>query len=213
MSGIKGKARGSLTWPGSIGRCNIMIFRKQKTLGHIVEHLAYLGMNRDGRSLFLDSEEISRDLVLDFIKTCNMTEEAFRFSEDVLRFTSAYNAIAVLLSLKDKALEGRILAILRDPAFFLEHYNPSGGAFGKEFHDLLERGYRLFLDNVVLSERLIAIGANEILASRFMNLLSNSRIGKEDDTKIWLVFSLGIYNHFQTLRQAVARAKKKLALR
>lgn len=191
-----------------------MLFGKQKTdIGAIVEQLALLGMNLDGKSLFLDSEAISEDLVLDFVKTCETTEQAFRFAEDVLRFTNAYNAIAVLLNLKDKVLEGQILARLRDPTLFLKRYKPIVGASGERFHDILERGYGLFLDNLDLSERLIVIGANEVLASRFMNLLSNGRIGKEDDQRIWLTFSLGIYNHLQTLRQSVSRAKKKLRLK
>jgi hypothetical protein len=179
----------------------------------IVGHFASLGMNKDGKSLFLDSEVISRDLVLEFIRACDMTEGAFRFSEDVLRFTNAYNALAVLLNLKDTLLEEHILARLKDPTLFLGLYKVPLDTSGETIDDIVERGFMLFLDNVALSERLIAIGANEILASRFMNLLSSGRIGKEDDTKIWLAFSLGIYNHLQVLRRAVAKSKKRLGLK
>jgi hypothetical protein len=191
-----------------------MLFRKQKMdVGTIVEHLGSLGVNQDGESLFLDSDEISKDMVLDFVKECQRSEHAFRFAEDVLRFANAYNALSVLLKLKDGALEGQILARLKDPAFFLTRCKPNGQASRQELQESVEKGFALFIENLEISERLIVIGANEILASRFMNFVSNGRIGKEDDKRIWLAFSLGIYNHLQALRQAVARSKEKLRLK
>lgn len=191
-----------------------MLFKKrEKDVGTVVEHLASLGIDRDGEGLFLDSDEISKDMVLDFVKACQMSEHAFRFAEDVLRFANTYNALSVLLNLRDGALEGQILARLRDPAFFLERYKPNDQASRQELQEAVEKGFRLFMENLEISERLIVIGANEILASRFMNFVSGGRIGKEDDKRIWLAFSLVIYNHLQALRQAVARSKEKLGLK
>jgi hypothetical protein len=191
-----------------------MLFKRQKPdIDAIVQYLAAQGFNKAGESLFLDSQEISRDLVLDFVKACKTTEHAFRFAEDVLRFANLYNALVVFLRLKDKALEEQILARLSDPALFLSLYEPKSNEPKTEHRSAVGKGFGLFLENLEISERLIMIGAHEILAARFMHFVSNGNIGKEDDTRIWLIFSLGIYNHLQTLPQTIARSKQKLRLK
>ena len=191
------------------------MFFKRRTIDEdtIVEHLASLGINKKGQSLFLDSEEISRDLILDFLTNCTKTEKTFRFAENVLRLANAHNAISVLLNLKDNGLERHILARLRDPSLFLRRYGLDTKDSQKKIREEVERGYGLFIDNLEISERLIVIGAHEILASRFMNYLSDGKIGKEDDQKIWLAFALGIYNHLKTLPPAITKAKQKLRLK
>ena len=191
-----------------------MFFKKRKIDEvTVVEHLASLAMNKNGESLFLDSEEISGDLILAFLKICGKTEEIFRFAENILRFANVYNAVSVLLKLKDKGLEGRLLNMLRDPALFLKLHSANIHESQVDLQGMVVNGYGLFIDNLEISERLIVIGANEILASRFMNFLSDGVIGKEDDKTIWLAFSLGIYNHLTRLPQAIAKAKKKLGLK
>lgn len=190
-----------------------MLFKRRKQdFPTVVHDLASLGVKRHNGSCFLGNEAISEDLVLDFLKACETTERAFRFAEKVLLFACAFNALAVLLQLKDKALEAKILSILRQPSFFLKLHGLQEDPSRETLTLAVEKGYGLFIDNLELSERLIVIGANEVLASRFMNFLSDGRIGKEDDNTIWLIFSLGIYNHMKPLPQAIAKAKRKLGL-
>lgn len=191
------------------------MFFKRQTIDEdtVVEHLASLGINKKGESLFLDSEEISSDLVLEFLSKCTKTEKTFRFAENVLRFANVHNALSVLLNLRDKALETQILARLKDPTLFLRLYQVNADASPEALQGVVEQGYSLFIDNLEISERLIIIGANEILASRFMNFLSDGKIGREDDQRIWLTFALGIYNHLKTLPPAISKAKQKLRLK
>ena len=191
------------------------MFFKKRTVdeGAIVEHLASLGFNKKDKSLFLDSEDISKDLILDFLKRCEITEGAFSLGEKILRLANVHNALSVLLNLKDEILERQVLARLRDPAVFLKLYDLDTTDTQEAIRKKVERGYGLFIDNLEMSERLLVIGAHEILASRFMNFLSEGKIGKEDDQRIWLTFSLGIYNHLKTLPPAIAKAKQKLRLK
>jgi hypothetical protein len=191
-----------------------MLFKKRTAdLDTMVDHLAALGMNTKGKSLFLDSDDISSDLVLEFVQRCEADEEAFRLAEDILRFSNVYNALTVLLKLKDKALEGRILARLRDPSIFLTRYEGTSRLPSEERRRRVEKGFGFFMDYLQITEKLIVIGAHEILASRFMGFLSEGKIGKEDDKRIWLTFSLGIYNHLITLPQAIVKSKQRLRLR
>ena len=142
-----------------------MFFRKQpKDIDTIVERLASMGIEKNGKSLFLDSEDISSDLVLDFVKKCGLTEYAFRLAEDVLRFSNVYNTLTVLLQLKDKTLEKQILAKLREPSLFLARYEPKPNFSREETLNHVAKGFGFFMDHLEFSERFLVIGANEILA-------------------------------------------------
>ena len=190
--------------------------KKKKDTATIVKHLSLLRVSRDGKSLFLENDAIETDAVLGFMEKCGISHHRFKMAEDILRFANAYNALVVLLRLKNNALEQEILENLRTPSVFLKNsgrHNAPDDSIVKENLAFIEKGFAMLMDNLSLSEREINVGANEMLAARFMNFLSEGRLGVEDDKPAWLAFGFAIYQDLNRLPQEIERAKRKLGLK
>jgi hypothetical protein len=189
--------------------------RKQKDVPAIVRALASLGLNRDGKSMLLENEDIASDTVAAFIHKCGLSKGQFNMAEKILRLTNVSNASIVLLDLKDKSLEETICKKLRDPGLFLDVYPLEPGLSHEEVQMLkafVDRGFSLLTENLFLSQKEITIGAHEMLAARFMNFLSDGNLGTEDDTETWLALGFAIYQDLSRLPEEIAKVKKKLDL-
>jgi hypothetical protein len=201
----------------SLKKGNVMFFKKKKKdLGDIVKHLALLRMNYQGKSMFLENEEIETAAIEGFLKRCGKPAHYFKLAEDILRFANTYHALVVYLKLKDKVLEKEILENLRDAGVFTKNARldmTSEENTRQRTREYVETGFSLLMDNLSLSEREITIGAHEILATRFMNFVSDGRLGIEDDKPAWLAFSFAIYQDLNRLPQDIVKAKRKLGLK
>jgi hypothetical protein len=189
--------------------------RKQKDVPAIVRALASLGLNRDGKSMFLENEDIASDTVAGFVQKCRLSRDRFNVAENILRLTNVCNASVVFLNLKDKSLEESICKGLRDPGLFLDVYPLEPGLSPKEVEIrmvFVDRGFSLLMDNLFLSQKEITIGAHEMLAARFMNFLSDGNLGTEDDRETWLALGFAIYQDLSRLPEEIAKVKKKLDL-
>jgi hypothetical protein len=194
-----------------------MFFKKhkQKDVTTVVKALAALGLNRAGKSMFLENDDVAGDTITGFIEKCGLTQEQFNLAENILRLTNVSNACIVLLNLKNKSFEEMIYRELRNPGLFLEMYPPQPGLPHREIEirkAFVDKGFSLLMDNLFLSHREITIGAHEMLAARFMNLLSDGTLGAEDDADAWLALGFAIYQDLIRLPEEIAKVKKKLAL-
>jgi hypothetical protein len=194
-----------------------MFFKKhkQKDVTTVVKALAALGLNRAGKSMFLENDDVAGDTIAGFIEKCGLTQEQFNLAENILRLTNVSNACIVLLNLEDKSFEEMIYRELRNPGLFLEMYPPQPGLPHREIEirkAFVDKGFSLLMDNLFLSHREITIGAHEMLAARFMNLLSDGTLGAEDDADAWLALGFAIYQDLIRLPEEIAQVKKKLAL-
>ncbi len=189
--------------------------RKQKDIPAIVKALASLGLNRDGKSMFLENDDVDADTVAGFIDKCGLSRERFNMAENILRLTNVCNASIVFLNLEDKFLQESICKGLREPGLFLDVYPLERGLSHEETEMLkafVDRGFSLLMDNLFLSQKEITIGAHEMLAARFMNFLSDGNLGTEDDTETWLALGFAIYQDLSRLPEEIAKVKRKLDL-
>ena len=194
-----------------------MFFKKQKKdTDIIVRDLALLRMNRHGKSMLLENEHIETEAVTQFVKQCGISFHRFRLAEDILRFAIVYNALSVHLDLKDKKLEEEILNKLREAHVFLKTWGLDQASQRKRIEgDLafVETGFTLLMDNLAISKRELKIGANEMLATRFIHFISNGNLGMEDDKPAWLAIAFAIYQDLDRLPEDISKAKRKLGLK
>ena len=182
----------------------------------IIEGLAILGANLDGKSMFLGANQTSDRIVTDFLKKYAISDSFFSLVENVLRFTNAFNCLCAMLDLKDKGLEIEILMRLKDPEILIKNYGYDKILIeGEEStaRHLIETLYAFFIDDLDLPEKKLIFISQEMLTQKFMDILSRGQSLPNEDWQAWLVFSTCILADLNSLPEAILRTKKELGLK
>ena len=187
-----------------------------QNLDCIIEGLAILGANLDGKSMFLEANQTSDRIVMDFLKKYAISDSFFSLVENVLRFTNAFNCLCAMLDLKDKGLEIEILTRLKDPEILIKNYGYDKILIeGEEStaRHLIETLYAFFIDDLDLPEKKLIFISQEMLTQKFMDILSRGQSLPNEDWQAWLVFSTCILADLNSLPEAILRTKKELGLK
>ena len=187
-----------------------------QNLDCIIEGLAILGANLDGKSMFLGANQTSDRIVTDFLKKYAISDSFFSLVENVLRFTNAFNCLCAMLDLKDKGFEIEILTRLKDPEILIKNYGYDKILIeGEEStaRHLIETLYTFFIDDLDLPEKKLIFISQEMLTQKFMDILSRGQSLLNEDWQAWLVFSTCILADLNSLPEAILRTKKELGLK
>ena len=187
-----------------------------QNLDCIIGGLAVLGANLDGKSMFLEANQTSDRIVMDFLKKYAISDSFFNLVENVLRFTNAFNCLCAMLDLKDKGFEIEILTRLKDPEILIKNYGYDKILIeGEEStaRHLIETLYAFFIDDLDLPEKKVIFISQEMLTQKFMDILSRGQSSLNEDWQAWLVFSTCILADLNSLPEAILRMKKELGLK